>query len=191
MKKAFALLAIVLLSVGSLNARKQDHVSVVSGDVDILGEKETLCSVKFDYSNTQVDEKPLMEFLKEKGEDYVNDWDEEATFAHQYFYASFNDENHRGMQVFAFGDEDAYKYEMVIHIDELDLGEGGSMFNPWARRDAGGMEMSGTVEIKKKDSGETVLVLKVSGIKGESHVSQRVRMGLMYDNLAEEIADLD
>jgi hypothetical protein len=190
MKKIFTLLAVALLSIGSLNARKQDHVSVVSGDVDILGEKETLCSVKFDYSNTKVDEKPLMEYLKEKGDDYVNDWDEEATFAHQYFYVSFNDEN-RGMEVIGFGTEDVYTYEMTIHVDELDLGEGGSMFNPWARRDAGGMQMSGTVEIKKKDSGETVLVLKVDGIKGESHISQRVRMGLMYDNLAEEIADLD
>ena len=190
MKKAFALLAVALLSIGSLSARKQDQVSVVSGDVDILGEKETLCSVKFDYSKTQVGDKPLMDYLKEKGEDYVNDWDEEATFAQQYFYASFNDEN-RGLQVFGFGSEESYTYEMTIHVDELDLGEGGSMFNPWARRDAGGMKMSGTVEFKKKDSGETVLVLKVTDIKGESHVSQRVRMGLMYDNLAEEIADLD
>ncbi|MBO4756320.1 MAG: hypothetical protein J5519_06155, partial [Bacteroidales bacterium] len=85
MKKAFALFAITLLSVGILSARKPDHVSVVSGNVKILGEKETLCSVKFDYSNTQVEEKPLMEYLQEKGDDYVADWDEEATFAQQYF----------------------------------------------------------------------------------------------------------
>lgn len=58
MKKAFALFAITVLSVGILSARKPDHVSVVSGNVKILGEKETLCSVKFDYSNTQVEEKP-------------------------------------------------------------------------------------------------------------------------------------
>jgi hypothetical protein len=191
MKKAFALFAITLLSVGILSARKPDHVSVVSGNVKILGEKETLCSVKFDYSNTQVDEKPLMEYLQEKGDDYVADWDEEATFAQQYFYASFNDENSRGLQVFAFGSEDVYAYEMTIHVNELDMGEGGSMFNPFARRDAGGMKMSGTIEFKDKETGEVVLVLKVDGVKGESHVSQRVRMGLMYDNLAEEIAELN
>ena len=191
MKKVLAILAITLLTVCSLSARKPDHVSVVSGNVKILGEKETLCSVKFDYSKTLVDEQPLMDYLKEKGEDYVNDWDDECTTAHQYFYASFNDENSRGLQVFGFGDESVYAYEMTIHVDELDLGEGGSMFNPWARRDAGGMKMSGTIEFKDKETGEVVLVLKVDGIKGESHISQRVRMGLMYDNLAEEIADLN
>lgn len=132
-----------------------------------------------------------MEYLKEKGDDYVEDWDEEATFAHQYFFASFNDENSRGLQVFPFGEESIYSYEMTIHVNELDLGEGGSMFNPWARRDAGGMKMSGTIEFKDKATGEVVLVLKVDGIKGESHVSQRVRMGLMYDNLAEEISELN
>jgi len=191
MKKVFALLAIALLSVGSLYARKQDHVSVSSGDVAILGEKKALCSVKFDYSDTKVGDQPLMEYLKEKGGDYVEDWDEEALFAQQYFYASFNDENGRGMQVTAFAPEDDYDYEMTIHVEELDMGEGGSMFNPWARRDAGGMKMSGTIVIKSTETGKVALILEVDGIKGESHVSQRVRMGLMYDNLAEEIADLD
>ena len=87
--------------------------------------------------------------------------------------------------------EDDYDYEMTIHVEELEMGEGGSMFNPWARRDAGGMKMSGTIVIKSTETGKVALILEVDGIKGESHVSQRVRMGLMYDNLAEEIADLD
>lgn len=184
MKKVMFCL-VCLFCTGALFAG--NPVTVKSGDVSVLkGKNKAL--LEFDYSATKVGDKTLDEYLKDRGEDFVRDWPNDKIRAASYFVERFNKKNKKGMQITS--DEEAAGYTVVVHVKTLDMGNGGSAFVPFSSAKAGGVIMTGTIDIVDKNTQNVVCNLYVDEVKGLGHVSEAIRIGLAYFALADKMYDL-
>lgn len=185
MKKALFTLILLLLG-GEIFAASP--VSVTSGNISYLKLNATAV-VEFDYSSAVVDGKTLDGYLQSRGEDFVRDWPNDETKAAEYFIVRINQKNKKGgMQATRPGHPAQYK--ILIKVTSLDMGNGGSTFIPMAGAKAGGVIMNGTVEIIDLSTGQTECTVRVDEIKGTGHVSETVRLGLCYFELANNLTKL-
>ena len=152
------------------------------GNAGVLKEKADAV-LEIDYSKTMVEGKTLDEYLNSRGEDFVRDWPSDKERAQQYFVARLNQKS-KGLQIV---NGSTAKYKMIIHVDKLDMGNGGASFNPFGGVKAGGCIMSGSIEIVEAATGNSVCVLEVDEVKGVGHVSETIRIGLMYFQLATDV----
>lgn len=82
------------------------------------------------------------------------------------------------------------KYKMVIYVDYMDMGNGGSSFNPFASVKAGGVIMKGRCEVIDVKAGQYVCRMAFDEVKGLGHPSETVRLGMTYFELASNIFKL-
>jgi len=175
-----SLLSIATCLLCAVSAFAANTVSVASGKSAVLKESSKAL-LEVDYSATTIENLPLDEYLQKRGEDYVKNWPKDTDYAAKYFIDRFNKKN-KGLKIVSNQSEASYK--IVIHVQELDMGNSGSMFIPYASAKAGGIIMIGTVDIVDIKSNEVVCTLAVDQVKGGAHVSATVRMGLMFMELA-------
>ena len=166
-------------------------VTVKSGDVSIL-KTPAKALLEVDYSGAKVGNILFADYLKSKGDDYVRDWPRESATAASYFKATFNKKS-KGLQLTT--DESAATYKMLITVKNLDMGDAGTsiamsiMFGAAAGK-AGGVIMSGPIEIIDLHTNKTVLTLYVDEVKGEGAPNDATRVGLMYTELAKKMCKL-
>lgn len=184
MKKFVVSLVCLLCSATSFAG---NPVEVKSGDLSVLKEKAQAL-LEFDYSAATVGEKTLNEYLKGRGDDFVRDWPTDILGAASYFTATFNKKNKKGMQISP--NESAAAYKIIVHVKNLDMGNGGSTFVPFASAKAGGVIMTGTIDIVKLETNEIVCNLSVDEVKGIGTVSEAGRLTLMYGELATKLCKL-
>lgn len=183
-KKSVLFTAICLLCTVSLFAN--NTVSVKSGKSSLLKESSK-AFLEVDYSATTIGDQTLAEYLEKRGENFVNNWPKDTEYAAKYFKERFNKKN-KGLKIIP--DESDASYKIVIHVHNLNMGNSGSTFIPYASAKAGGIVMTGTVDIVDMKTNEVVCTLDVDRVKGVKHVSATVRMGLMFMELATKICAL-
>lgn len=181
---ALSLVAAVLVYAGN-------PVSVKAGKPTVFNVVER-CTMTVDYSKTKVSDKKgelsIDEYLKSRGEDFVKDWPNDKVKALEYFKVRFNKKFKKGLQIVSNADD--AKYKMILHVDRLDMGNGGSMFIPMASSKAGGVILNGTLDVIDVKAGKYVCRLRLDDVKGTGHVSETVRLGLCYFELATYIYKL-
>ena len=180
MKKLTLVGLLCLLGVANLFAKTE--VTVFSGDKSVLKTK-SLALLEFDYSSAKVGDQPLAEYLKNNNE---SDWPDDNQFAISMFTKRLNKKS-KGIKITENPAEASYK--MVVRVTMLDFGSGAGVLltiNPYA----GGCTMSGTVEIIDIKTNETVCVIKVDDLKGQSSLLRKGRLGVLYHDLATKISKL-
>lgn len=185
MKKAILFL-FLMLSIDAY-ADNDPEVKLVYGDVSsIVSTGEML--IEFNFENTYVEHKPLNEYLKSRGDDFVRDFPEETEFSNLYFTANFNKKNDSGIKLVETSS--SAKYKMIVYVDSLDMGNGGSTFVPFASNKAGGVIMWGYIAIIEIATGNEALEISFDNIKGQSHVAEKIRRGLANLELQKRLIKL-
>jgi len=183
MKKTLILVSLLCLSSAvSLFAAKP--LAVKSGDISVL-KKKSNALLEIDYSAAKVGDKTFYEYLQGRGDDFVRDWPNDSTRVASYFTSRFNSRNKKGMQITA--DAANATYKIIIQVDKLDMGNGASAMLPFAPADAGGVIMSGMIDVVDIGTDEIVCTLSVNEVKGNGNVSETLRLGMMYFELATNI----
>jgi uncharacterized membrane protein len=187
MKRTLLLTFLCLFCTVAVIAGKP--VTVKSGKVSVL-KTQSKSLLEIDYSSTKVGKLPLNEYLKERGDDYLKDWPRESETAASYFREQFNKKS-KGTKITS--DEEAASYKIVISPKFIDMGNAGSFFVTMAiggSRKAGGVIMSGPIEIIDLATNKVVCVLYVDDVKGKGHPKDAIRMGMMYQELAKKMCKL-
>lgn len=156
-----------------------DGIEILSGDTYYLAKSEE-AEVVFDYGKTVVEGKPLMEYLKGQGSDWVEEWPENQEFISGKFVEYFNDKS-KGMTLVEKGKA---PYKLVIHVDKMDFGSvAGNPFNMYS----GGAEISGTVEVVDASSGKKCLSMDFTDIQGVRQMSATWRLEFAFIELAKRL----
>ena len=181
------LLCSMLCLLCSVNLFAGNPVSVKSGSGSVL-KQSSKALLEIDYSATKVGDQTLEEYLQGRGEDFVRDWPQDKETAASYFKKYFNKKN-KGMKLTTDVAEASHK--IVIHVNKLDMGNAGGVFysSVFAPK-AGGCSMIGTIDVIDMSSNETACVLYVDEVQGVSVLSETLRLGLMYNELAVRICKL-
>ena len=188
MKKLVTLLFSFVFIMGFVGLFAQNPLTVKSGELSVLKTPST-ATFEFDYSATKVGKQTLKEYLKSKGDDYVRDWPTDRDNAAKHFSYLFNDKNKKKMQ-FKMDDVNA-EYKMKINITSIDMGNDGGVFvSSYAPRTVGGAVLTGTIEIIDLKTKGVVLTLDMGEVKGEHALTQKLRLILVYDELAKYLAKI-
>ena len=181
------LLSIVMLLLSVVGIYAGNPVTVNAGNPVVFNETSQALVV-VDYSKTMVKDQTLDAYLKSRGEDFVRDWPQDQDKALEYFVVRFNKKNKKGMQIGRHLTD--AKYKMVIYVDYMDMGNGGSSFNPFASVKAGGVIMKGRCDVIDVKAGQYVCRMVFDEVKGLGHPSETVRLGMTYVELASNIFKL-
>ena len=181
------LLSIVMLLLSVVGIYAGNPVTVKAGNPVVFNETSQALVV-VDYSKTMVKDQTLDAYLKSRGEDFVRDWPQDQDKALEYFVVRFNKKNKKGMQIGRHLTD--AKYKMVIYVDYMDMGNGGSSFNPFASVKAGGVIMKGRCDVIDVKAGQYVCRMVFDEVKGLGHPSETVRLGMTYFELASNIFKL-
>lgn len=181
------LLSIVMLLLSVIGIYAGNPVTVKAGNPVVFNEASQALVV-VDYSKTMVKDQTLDAYLKSRGEDFVRDWPQDQDKALEYFVVRFNKKNKKGMQIGRHLTD--AKYKMVIYVDYMDMGNGGSSFNPFASVKAGGVIMKGRCDVIDVKAGQYVCRMMFDEVKGLGHPSETVRLGMTYFELASNIFKL-
>lgn len=156
-----------------------DGIEILSGDTYFLSKSDGAVVV-FDYDKTVVEGKPLMEYLKGQGSDWVEEWPENQEFISGKFVEYFNDKS-KGMTLV---EKEKAPYKLVIHVDKMDFGSvAGNPFNMYS----GGAEISGTVEVVDASSGKKCLSMDFTDIQGVRQMSATWRLEFAFIELAKRL----
>lgn len=181
------LLSIVMLLLSVVGIYADNPVTVKAGNPVVFNETSQALVV-VDYSKTMVKDQTLDAYLKSRGEDFVRDWPQDQDKALEYFVVRFNKKNKKGMQIGRHLTD--AKYKMVIYVDYMDMGNGGSSFNPFASVKAGGVIMKGRCDVIDVKAGQYVCRMAFDEVKGLGNPSETVRLGMTYFELASNIFKL-
>jgi len=181
------LLTFVVMLVSAIAMYAGNPVVVTAGNPVVFNEASQAL-VEVDYSKTMVKDQTLDAYLKGRGADFVRDWPDDKDKALEYFIVRFNKKNKKGMQIGRHWSD--AKYKMVIIVDWMDMGNGGSAFNPWASAKAGGVIMKGRCDVIDLKAGQYVCRMDFDEVKGIGHPSETVRLGMTYFELASNIFKL-
>lgn len=181
------LLSIVMLLLSVVGIYADNPVTVKAGNPVVFNEASQALVV-VDYSKTMVKDQTLDAYLKSRGEDFVRDWPQDQDKALEYFVVRFNKKNKKGMQIGRHLTD--AKYKMIIYVDYMDMGNGGSSFNPFASVKAGGVIMKGRCDVIDMKAGQYVCRMAFDEVKGLGHPSETVRLGMTYFELASNIFKL-
>lgn len=160
--------------------------TVKAGDVSIL-KKDITALLELDFSKTMVEKQHIDEYLKSRGDDFVKDFPEDIAGATNVFIYQFNRKNN-GMQIST--NVNNAEYKMVICITNLDYGNAGSSFVPFAGAKAGGCIIDGTINILNLKTNEMFEIHKFNGIKGNGNFSDKGRLNAVFIELANKIVKL-
>ncbi|MBR1538639.1 MAG: hypothetical protein IJ636_03940 [Bacteroidales bacterium] len=155
-----------------------DGIEVLSGDTFVLRESKA-AQLVIDYSKTVVEGKPLSDYLRGQGSDWVEEWPENQEFVCEKFKEYFNG---KSKSMTLVGEDDAAPCRMIIHVDEMDFGSvAGNPFNPYS----GGAQISGRVEIVS--NGKTSLTVAFYDIQGVRQMSSTWRLQFAFIELAKKL----
>ncbi|MDR3118545.1 MAG: hypothetical protein LBU44_03890 [Mediterranea sp.] len=182
MKKKMISFVLAAMTVTSLCA---GDINVKSGDVSVVKNPNNLATIQFSYAQTLVEGKPLMEYLKERGDEFVKDWPKESQVCEKAFYRRWNSKNKKGLKL---TDNPNVPYRMIITVDKLDLGSFASSF--LVGFGAGGARMSGTIEIYEKEKNICLLTLTINNQTGHSAYTEQKRRADLYKELVDDVIEV-
>ena len=134
-------------------------------------------SVEYDFSKTIVEGTPYKQYVAGRKADWQRDWPEDQKEGLKSFIKKWNNKNKKGMKA----SETGGAYRLVIKPTELHFGSAALALT--IGFGAGGMKMSGTLELYKGN--KRVLVIEVKDQTGKSAMTETQR----YRSLMQELAD--
>lgn len=150
---------------------------VESGDVSILKDASATFSVEISFTGSTIEGKAYKDYLATRDAEWNAEWPELQETGRLAFIKQWNKKNKKGM--LAVQGKDA-PYRMVIKPAMLDLGNTAVAY--FVGFGAGGMKMSGSIELYK--GSKKVIVIKVKDQTGTgTRESQRIT------SLFRELAD--
>ena len=189
MKKLF-LIALALLSVISVQAK--DPMTLESGSLAELANAANTVFFKVDYSNATVhndgNKYSLDSYLEHRGPDFVADWNKDSAKAYSYLPVRFNQKNKKGAKALEI--EGKYDILGTIYLSDIDFGNGGAGFSPFAGAKAGGCIISGKLVFTSADGSTTLAELPFTEVKGMGHPSETIRLGMCYFELMNKLGDI-
>lgn len=182
MKKV--ILALVILFAGIATANAKSDVELINGSLrELKGSKATMF-VRWDYSNSTIEGKEVDTYLKERGEDWVRDYNAELAKAENNFNSRLND---KSKDVRAINDENSADYIIVVKVKDFNYGI--TALSVVIGMGAGDAHLTGTMEIYKKGQAEPIAVVDIDGVPGAGYGNE-VRRIEAYRELAEQFAKL-
>ena len=184
MKKVFVLM---LSMLSALTVHAYTCVNLRSGDPKVLLQNVTIgFEVDWDHARVTNWEGLLWpQYLQKRGEDFIRDWPKDREKAESYFTVRFNKKS----DYMRIDQQNTNaEYRMIVRIASIDVGNGGSTFNPWASAKAGGVIINGSIEIRDR-AGNLLCVMNIIEAKGIGHMSETVRYGLALMNIAGDLCD--
>lgn len=167
---------------------KSGNLILEHGDASILHES-VVATLVSDFSHAKTDGgQTLKQYQEAKGADWVRDWPGELAKAEEYFSVRFNKKNKNGLTV--TGTDDA-PYTLLISIDNVDFGDTGSNFIPFAGAKAGGCILTGTISIIEKATGNVLCQYYMNEVKGVGHYTMGIRLGLAYFEMGTRLYKLN
>jgi hypothetical protein len=177
MKRIFVAIAVIFCS---LNMLAGSDVIFVKGNPCIIEESKN-CAVEVTFKNLSIEGKPYMQYLKERGEQNVADWDTDIKAAIDEFVKEFNSDNKKGLKVNR-GQAAKSDYRMVIDLKKMDLGSGAA--SVLIGFGAGGVRMY--CDITVYEGKNPVAVLKGDGVNGGSGYTESKRLRDAFEEMAED-----
>lgn len=178
----------VCLMITTTIVKAGTEVRLLGGDFSFLRDSNEQMLFEIDYSETIVDEVSIQQYLESRGADFVRDWPQDSKTARERFVYFFN--KSKGVQICESTDDNP-KYKMVMHVKTLDMGDAGSsvasVVVPYASAKAGGVIANVVVDVAEYPSGKAVAKFSIPKIKGIGSVSETVRLGLCYTEIAKQI----
>lgn len=174
MKKLFCSL---LIAFATVNAMADSLVTY--GDVNVLKDASAAFCVEFDFSNTIVEGKPYEEYVASRPADWQRDWPNDREAGRKVFVEKWNKKNKKGMKASTSTSE---KYRMVIKPTTIHFG---SAALAWTIGfGAGGMKMSGTMELYDGDT--KLLTIEIVDQTGKSELTETKRFKSLMNELADD-----
>ncbi len=198
----YRVLLLVALIFPALPLLANDNeVNVVAGSASALM-KEVEASTIIDMSATMVVEYedehinpsvpavPLQDFLKGKGDEFVADFPEVVKNAEEYFAIRIKQKvtNKGGVRTMDISSHPQYQFR--IFVKNYDYGNAAGSFTPFAGVRAGGAIISGRVEFVNLTTGMAECVFEVPFYKAVSSPSDKIRLALVMNGVASDIAKL-
>ena len=155
MRKTLFTLAGLLVTI---IANAYTCVTFNSGDPSILL-KEAYISYEFDWDHARVtnhDNLLWNDYLRKRGDDFVKDWPKDRKKVEEYFTIRFNKKSD-----FLQIKDKSPVYKMIVRPKTIDVGNGGSAFNPWASSKAGGCIINGTIDFYDAATNQLLCVLNI------------------------------
>lgn len=171
-------IVLVLLTLVTANHLMADN-RVTSGDANILNDASAAFNIVFDFSNTIVEDVPYKEYLASRNADWNRDWPSDQKEGINSFIKKWNKKNKKGLQATTM---ESAPYTLVIKPTSIHFG---SAALSWVIGfGAGGMKMSGTLDLYKGDS--KVLSIAVEEQTGKSANTETQRFKSLMEELAED-----
>ena len=183
MRKTLFTLAGLLVTI---IANAYTCVTFNSGDPSILL-KEAYISYEFDWDHARVtnhDNLLWNDYLRKRGDDFVKDWPKDRKKVEEYFTIRFNKKSD-----FLQIKDKSPVYKMIVRPKTIDVGNGGSAFNPWASSKAGGCIINGTIDFYDAATNQLLCVLNIVEAKGTGSPSETTRIGVTLMEVAGDIWD--
>lgn len=178
-----------LLSVSLVQAK--DPMTLESGSLATLTDASQTVYFTIDYSNATVhndgNKYTLDEYLEHRGPDFVADWKKDQAKAYSYLPVRYNQKNKKGAKALEM--EGPHTLTATIKLTDIDFGNGGGTFTPFASAKAGGCIISGTLTITDAQGSE-IAVLPFTEVKGLGHPSETIRLGMAYFELMNKLGDV-
>ncbi len=180
--KKFLFLMVALFSAMTMHAK--DDVTIKSGSLsEIKAAGSSKVFIVWDYSAATLEGKNVTEFLKEKGEDWVQAYPGELAEAEAGFAKTVNES--KFVKVTTNKDEAQY----IITIKAKNFDYGNTAASVIVGFGAGDAHLDAIVEFNKKGSKETLAVLDVDGVPGNGFGNERRRRNT-YEELGEWVVKL-
>ncbi len=153
---------------------------ITSGDPAVLHDNSIVCKVVYDFAKTSIEDIPFQEYMEQKGEKFVKEWNEEVIpLGLEYYIKAWNKGNKNGLQV---AEENDGEYRMVIAPSYINLGSTAAAV--WIGFGAGGARFDGTISIYKGDT--LILEILVDNQRAGSNVKARYRFAALMKELVKD-----
>ena len=176
-RKMLLLGLLCLFGVVTLFAAKT--ITLKSGDVSVV-KKPALAFFEIDFSNAKVGDETMEEYQKRRGDDFIRDWPEAVKRSYVFFTKNFNKTNKKGIQLTTDKDAINVSYRFVVTVYNLNMGDGWSGLTPIHKNKAGGMLMSGSIDIIDMENNTVVCSFKFENVKGLGHIRVRDRLDYWF-----------
>lgn len=180
MKRFFMLASIAVLFGANAFAKGPDPIVVESGSLAFVKGGGT-ATVIYDYSDLKVAGTPLNDFLTLKDDKFRSDWEYVIVPGAEAMFTGLCSNSLNKGSFTAYTETDIETdYKIVLHLNELDLGNISGVFNPFGGVKGGGATISGTIECVDNKTGKVICVINFNNVKGTSAYSDKDRWGVAY-----------
>ena len=175
-------------------SKDSEVFSIKQGDPMIILQEKKTAVFEIDYSKLIItdskDHDNDMNFAlwmaaqDEDNDKWLKDWEEkDSAECHKAFRDHFNDEIKKGIKLTKLGKD----YKVTLRLLMLDFGPAAKM--KLTGFSGGEAKADGELEICDKNTGETLLLLEFTNLKGESSFKQIGRLKGIFENLGEELSE--